>query len=279
MSFGRLGTKKNFYKMDWNTEEANETNDFVNMLLRDEEYLSIIDEATTLLLNMKDDRTKEVNSKINWNDPNADYLLNVYAKANTDKLFTKYEHKIKNMAVRIYYYTCNKANVTPLAENIISNLNLEMMSNVKEVSTHSDVIYEFYNLLFEISGFIRSKEDMELLQYRIVAVIESLPKLKAVGYSSLSNYSSANHNNSTKGNSSSNGGCYIATMAYGDYEHPQVLELRKFRDNILSKSIFGRGFIKTYYKYSPKLVERLKDKSIINKVIKSMLNIIIRIIK
>ena len=75
------------------------------------------------------------------------------------------------------------------------------------------------------------------------------------------------------------GGCYIATMAYGSYEHPQVIELRKFRDNTLSKSALGRGFIKTYYKYSPKLIEALKDKSIVNQAIKSVLNTLIRIIK
>ena len=83
----------------------------------------------------------------------------------------------------------------------------------------------------------------------------------------------------TTSSSSSSGGCYIATMAYGSYEHPQVLELRKFRDNTLSKSSFGRGFIKTYYKYSPKLVEHLKDKPLINQTIKSILNTLIRIIK
>lgn len=84
---------------------------------------------------------------------------------------------------------------------------------------------------------------------------------------------------SSRSSSSSSGGCYIATMAYGSYEHPQVMELRKFRDNTLSKSSFGRGFIKTYYKYSPKLVEHLKDKPLVNQTIKSMLNTIIRIIK
>lgn len=84
---------------------------------------------------------------------------------------------------------------------------------------------------------------------------------------------------SGRSSSSSSGGCYIATMAYGSYEHPQVLELRKFRDNTLSKSSFGRGFIKTYYKYSPKLVEYLKDKPLVNQSIKSILNTLIRIIK
>lgn len=85
--------------------------------------------------------------------------------------------------------------------------------------------------------------------------------------------------NRQSSSSSSSGGCYIATMAYGSYEHPQVIELRKFRDNTLSKTAFGRGFIKTYYKYSPKLVELLKDKHLVNQSIKSVLNTLIRIIK
>jgi hypothetical protein len=39
------------------------------------------------------------------------------------------------------------------------------------------------------------------------------------------------------GGSGGSSGCYIATMAYGSYEHPQVLELRKFRDDILAKTV------------------------------------------
>ncbi|MCX6228043.1 MAG: hypothetical protein NTV75_02485 [Bacteroidia bacterium] len=85
--------------------------------------------------------------------------------------------------------------------------------------------------------------------------------------------------NRQSSSSSSSGGCYIATMAYGSYEHPQVIELRKFRDNTLSKTAFGRGFIRIYYKYSPKLVELLKDKHLVNQSIKSVLNTLIRIIK
>lgn len=85
--------------------------------------------------------------------------------------------------------------------------------------------------------------------------------------------------NRQSSSSSSSGGCYIATMAYGSYEHPQVIELRKFRDNTLTKTTFGRGFIKIYYKYSPKLVELLKDKHLVNQSIKSLLNTLIRIIK
>src|SRR5690606_15252813 len=45
-------------------------------------------------------------------------------------------------------------------------------------------------------------------------------------------------------------GCYIATMIYGDYDHPQVIVLRSFRDNYLCKSYVGRLFIRFYYKVS-----------------------------
>ena len=79
--------------------------------------------------------------------------------------------------------------------------------------------------------------------------------------------------------SSSSEWCYIATMAYGSYEHPQVFELRKFRDNKLSNSILGRGFIKIYYYYSPKAVQLLKGKPLVNQMIKLFLDFFIRIIK
>jgi hypothetical protein len=35
--------------------------------------------------------------------------------------------------------------------------------------------------------------------------------------------------------------CYIATAVYGDYNAPEVIVLRKFRDERLSKSFLGRA--------------------------------------
>jgi len=79
--------------------------------------------------------------------------------------------------------------------------------------------------------------------------------------------------------SSGSSGCYIATMAYGDYDHPQVMELRKFRDEFLNKSALGRSFIRFYYKYSPRLVERLKDKPKTNNIIRKLLDQLIKTIR
>ena len=79
--------------------------------------------------------------------------------------------------------------------------------------------------------------------------------------------------------SSSNSGCYIATMVYGDYEHPQVLVLREFRDNFLAQFLLGRLFIRFYYKFSPGWVKSLEHNKMINKSIKKALNAFIKIYK
>lgn len=50
------------------------------------------------------------------------------------------------------------------------------------------------------------------------------------------------------------GGCYIATAVYGSYDCPEVWTLRRFRDNKLVKSWYGRIFIRFYYTVSPTLV-------------------------
>lgn len=50
-------------------------------------------------------------------------------------------------------------------------------------------------------------------------------------------------------------GCYVATAVYGSYDCPQVWTLRRYRDNTLAKTWYGRAFIKTYYAISPTLVK------------------------
>lgn len=55
------------------------------------------------------------------------------------------------------------------------------------------------------------------------------------------------------------GGCYVATAVYGSYDCPQVWTLRRYRDNTLAKTWYGRAFIHTYYAISPTLVKWFGD--------------------
>jgi len=45
--------------------------------------------------------------------------------------------------------------------------------------------------------------------------------------------------------------CFIATVAYGNVDEIEVVELRQYRDNVLSKTLAGRTFIEFYYAVSP----------------------------
>lgn len=51
------------------------------------------------------------------------------------------------------------------------------------------------------------------------------------------------------------GGCYVATAVYGSYDCPQVWTLRRYRDDTLAKTWYGRAFIRTYYAVSPLFVK------------------------
>lgn len=53
----------------------------------------------------------------------------------------------------------------------------------------------------------------------------------------------------------SSGGCYVATAVYGSYDCPEVWTLRRFRDDTLAETWYGRAFIRTYYAISPTLVK------------------------
>lgn len=50
------------------------------------------------------------------------------------------------------------------------------------------------------------------------------------------------------------GGCYVATCVYGSYDCPQVWTLRRYRDDVLASTWYGRAFIHTYYAISPTVV-------------------------
>jgi len=56
-------------------------------------------------------------------------------------------------------------------------------------------------------------------------------------------------------NENGKSGCYVATCVYGSYDCPQVWTLRRYRDNTLGSTWYGRLFIKLYYAISPTLVK------------------------
>lgn len=60
--------------------------------------------------------------------------------------------------------------------------------------------------------------------------------------------------------SKSGASCFVASVAYADPNHPDVMFLRAYRDEVLSKSTIGRSFVDWYWKNGPKLA-RIVEKS------------------
>ena len=79
--------------------------------------------------------------------------------------------------------------------------------------------------------------------------------------------------------SSDGGSCYIATLVFNSYDSPQVVVLRKFRDNILLRSKFGEKFVAYYYSVGPAIIAYLKDKKIINNIIRFNLGLLVFTLK
>jgi tetratricopeptide (TPR) repeat protein len=59
------------------------------------------------------------------------------------------------------------------------------------------------------------------------------------------------------------GGCFVATAAMGDYDHPVVLDLRNFRDHWLLKRRWGARFTDWYYTHGPKAANLIEKSSLL----------------
>ncbi|WP_407973111.1 cold shock domain-containing protein (plasmid) [Burkholderia pyrrocinia] len=75
------------------------------------------------------------------------------------------------------------------------------------------------------------------------------------------------------------GMCFIASAVYGDYDAPEVLALRGFRDNVLRTTKPGRWAIRTYYRVSPPLARFLHAHPKLAQRIKPVLDEVVRSVR
>lgn len=61
----------------------------------------------------------------------------------------------------------------------------------------------------------------------------------------------------------SGGSCFVATAAYGDRAHPNVIILRRFRDEVLVRYRFGRAFIQLYWIIGPRMAKGVSHDRVI----------------
>lgn len=56
------------------------------------------------------------------------------------------------------------------------------------------------------------------------------------------------------------GRCFVAMACYGDSNHPNVVRLRRLRDEILRNHVMGWRFIAWYYRRGPALARLIEHR-------------------
>jgi hypothetical protein len=73
--------------------------------------------------------------------------------------------------------------------------------------------------------------------------------------------------------------CFVASVAYADPNHPDVIFLRGFRDRVLSKSELGRSFIAWYWRTGPKLAKTVYISAFLRKLSKFSIQKLVSVLK
>ncbi len=136
----------------------------------------------------------------------------------------------------------------------VSDARQEKENRVKAIAimqiTLGDTIEAFFSEDYEICKNI-STNSWKLAFDSCRKAMVPFPKNKDEYINKIKKYEPAYQ----ESNSNSGGGCYVATAVYGSYDCPQVWTLRRYRDDTLAKTWYGRLFIHTYYAISPTLVK------------------------
>lgn len=75
------------------------------------------------------------------------------------------------------------------------------------------------------------------------------------------------------------GSCFVATAAFGDSRHPDVVALRAFRDNHLVKTQLGRAFVRLYWLVGPKLAAVTRPDDVHALAARSVLSRLVRLLR
>lgn len=134
-------------------------------------------------------------------------------------------------------------------ENLPDDIKCDMMKYSASVLDYrlKKVCYPNGNAThYDLSDRDKGVQELQDLYAKITEldpdfVPPELPQIAAIG--------------ATNSGSASSGGCYVATAVYGSYDCPEVWTLRRFRDNTLASTWYGRAFVRTYYAISPTLVK------------------------
>lgn len=156
---------------------------------------------------------------------------------------------------------CLQYEFAPIAKAIDD----DYLEELKERNDTEEI--ENVKLRLRVIDYLISADEDQLIDHYINGNKITLP--------AATDEKNAENTTNNTSESSSSGGCYIATAVYGSYDCPQVWTLRRYRDKTMSKNIFGRLFIHIYYFISPTMVKLFGDKKWFSRIFRKRLNKIV----
>jgi hypothetical protein len=75
------------------------------------------------------------------------------------------------------------------------------------------------------------------------------------------------------------GGCFVATAAWGDRLHPDVVWLRNWRDRVLVRYAAGRAFIRLYWIIGPRMARYVRPDQASGRISRAIIGALISLLK
>jgi DNA polymerase-3 subunit epsilon len=206
----------------------------------------------------------------------------------------KTSHELFNKLMsdfEVQFYETRNGDVPELIFNLVNSCNKQLKIMDSELGQEHKLYYDTAQLLVSSSEYLLSEwvkthsnllsvsaQDMKLGKTFLDVcntVFEAIDKVEVnANAKNLFNIRKASFDN-LKQSLQPKSGCYIATMTYGSYNHPQVILLREFRDQYLQTTSLGRLFIQFYYATSIRLVYFCKDNKLFIKMTRICLDALV----
>ena len=174
--------------------------------------------------------------------PRADLVhgISLFQKATKDDEYEKAVPYLNKVVSNKEFLALGKNRIE---ENVLSLAGLYVghTYQIGKVLTNQPDLDKAIEVLRTVHNSLKNNSEKEKLASKIVEI----QRMQASSANTTTN------NNS----SSSGGGCYVATAVYGSYDCPEVWTLRRYRDDVLASTWYGRAFVRTYYAVSPTLVK------------------------
>ena len=124
-------------------------------------------------------------------------------------------------------------------------------TEIKRYKKNFERILENYDFYIEDGSYFYATNDIVETSHVVSSIFRDVYQcggnLEFEAEGDLSTLSNTTKVKTTK----KSGSCFVATAVYEDYDHPQVIRLRAFRDHFLSSSALGRILIRIYYVVGP----------------------------